>query len=197
MDNDKIFWMNNFREHLLFVMEHLHNNKNLYDEAQHLYDSYYDYSMFLTLHLISKFNNKIRNLSLRNMIDVPKGLIDHQIEEYEFFMRKILNETTDIEEIIFWNNNDMEHLQINLKHLDDEDVRMISICNTLISEFKKLQSQSDDITSYFLQRSLELGISTDVFHRSIKYSSISHDLLNHIIDEGKRGILSRIEILDI
>lgn len=195
MEDDKTFWTENFREHLIFLMEHLHNNKKLFYEAKYLYNNYYNFSIFLITHLLSKFNDKIYKLASEGKIDVPLGLIKHQIEEYEFFMMKMSGKMTYIDEIIFWNNNDMEHLQLNLKYLDKTDVKTIALCNSLISEFKKLEER--DIDKYFFKRSLEVAISTDRFHRRIKNSSISNELLNHIIKEGKRGILARMEFFEI
>lgn len=192
MESDIDFWLRNFKEHLIFLMEHL--NGKLLKEVRYLYDNYSKYEIVDLVEIIGTLKFKLYDLTLAGKTSIPKGLIGHQIEEYDYFILKFSDEEIiPSEEFKFWNQNDMEHLQINLKHFDESDIKNISLCNRLIESFRNL----DEYDINFMRRSIEIAILTDKFHKSIRNSSISRLLLSHIIEEGQRGIIIRSKILDL
>lgn len=191
MEEDGSFWLRNFKEHLKFLIEHLEGE--LLYEAEELCKYYYNYDFEELVDEIGIFKYKIYNLVNEGKTNVPFGLIEHQVKEYDYFVNKLNDDVSIIEEIEFWNENDKEHLQINLKHLDKDNLRDITLCNSLISSFNNLDPNNPN----FLKRSCEIAITTDKFHKNIRYSSINRQLLSHIIEEGQRGIVIRSEILNL
>lgn len=194
MDSDKFFWYNNFKEHMYFLYNSL--NGVLKDEALDLYSELningYFFHFDELIKKIGNFKYKLLYLIQNENLDLSLILISHQIEEYEYFMKIFKNiKISFIEEFSFWNLNDMEHIQINIKHIKDKDLMIEA--NNLINKFRLLNNNAKN----FISSSLSFAKETQQFHKKIRNSiklnksSIDIILISHIIEEGERGILIR------
>lgn len=210
--DDVIFWPERFKDHvmLLFLLIDSQRANDLKVRAYQEIANWNTYLNFPDLNLLNQLIPSILTLkedvlkrsqmSLINLVLSSNDfttLVKHMIKELMFFSRKMNNDISSMEELVFWSQEGSEHtelanhliplLQINPRLAHELRVQTAQLAKDLNTNDRILTA---DTLSVVHQMSNEKMIQLDTLIQQGNRDAIKdllHMMIEHEIKEGLRG----------
>lgn len=198
--DDRLFWSERIREHMLFIYWYVHA-KNIKQQAVSFYNRWKKHITLNDLELLSlmgdtlEFQQQIQViLNDRRWIGAfYPAWMEHITEELEYAIDKVAgNDISDEEEILFWDDVVHDHAGLDARMLDLSERPLINTATVISDRAQTIMNRHESLSdAQLLSLSLQNIENIIQFHENAERSppkSIIHPLLlHHVQQEEKRG----------